>query len=403
MVRSIAALAVFISLASSLFGQAPSEPDRLIAVAAQAAEAELRLALRKAERLTRTDSRQARADLRQMQDRLETDRMLPDARRKQWQRLIADRLRVLDAPTPAIETPVDPPINRDAQRKSAELARLVQELKSASELRKSGQGDPAAARLAEITQRFAETLAVKTDAAVQQASARISDSSQTRGDKERSIVKELGDVDRAAIIPNRDVTFPNDFKERTARRRSDTAPTAEELRILKALESPVQPRYENSPLETAMDHLSTLINLPIVLDKGALDELRIAPDTPVTFAVKKPIMARAALRAILRNVGLTYVISDGVVFATTPDRARAYLVTKVYSVADLVVPIDLFDPFGEMLNVATLIDTIIHTVDPDSWEHRGGPGVIRYYSPTRSIIVRQSAEIQTMVKRSLIR
>jgi hypothetical protein len=44
---------------------------------------------------------------------------------------------------------------------------------------------------------------------------------------------------------------------------------------------------------------------------------------------------------------------------------------------------------------------IVQMVDPESWETRGGPGIIRYYPPTRSIIVRQSAEIHTAVKGSL--
>ena len=44
---------------------------------------------------------------------------------------------------------------------------------------------------------------------------------------------------------------------------------------------------------------------------------------------------------------------------------------------------------------------IVTSIDPDSWEQRGGPGTIRYYAPTRSLVIRQSAEVHTMVKGSL--
>ena len=42
---------------------------------------------------------------------------------------------------------------------------------------------------------------------------------------------------------------------------------------------------------------------------------------------------------MLRDLGLTYVIQDEVLQITTPDEAEGRLVTKVYPVADLVIPI----------------------------------------------------------------
>ena len=42
---------------------------------------------------------------------------------------------------------------------------------------------------------------------------------------------------------------------------------------------------------------------------------------------------------MLRDLGLTYVVQDEVLQITTPDVAEQRLVTKVYPVADLVIPI----------------------------------------------------------------
>src|SRR5205823_12240898 len=125
--------------------------------------------------------------------------------------------------------------------------------------------------------------------------------------------------------------------------KADTAPTAEELKLLKALETPVNAQFKNSRLEDVVDYLSTLTGLPIILDKAALDELNLNYNSPVTFVVTRPVAARSALRGALRTLGLTYVVREGTVYATTPARARDYLVTKSYYLGDLVAPVG--DPF----------------------------------------------------------
>jgi hypothetical protein len=127
--------------------------------------------------------------------------------------------------------------------------------------------------------------------------------------------------------------------------------------------------------------------------------------SPVTFVLKRPVAARTALRGALRNLGLTYVVREGTVFVTSPTRAREYLVTKSYYLGDLVVPIGnpffpVGDPLQEALNVQSLLDMIM-SIDPESWDIRGGPGTVRYYAPKHGIIVRQSAEVHVALKSSL--
>jgi hypothetical protein len=213
----------------------------------------------------------------------------------------------------------------------------------------------------------------------------------------------LSGIDRAAVPPRGDHARPPDWRERTARRKADTAPNEEEKRLLKALETPVDARFKNTRLEDAVNSISKAMGLPVVFDATALGEQQLTYDSPVNFAVKKPVAARTALRGLLGGLGLTYVVREGVVFVTSPQRAREFLVTKVYSVADLVVPIDFWQFGGEAFNVAALIDLIVTTIDPESWEQRGGLGSIRYHPPTRALIVRQSAEVHARVKRGLAR
>lgn len=397
MSRAAAGWAIVL-LAGSISAQGP---DAQANVAAKAADAEYRLAIREAERMATRDPASAAGKFQAIRGRLETDSILPADRRQQLLRIVSDRLRVTSA-GPVAETPPVKP-TPEAERKAEEFARIKIGFAAAEKLRKSGQRAQADEQLAALKQSLSEYFIAQQDAAVRQVASRQNESAQVRHDKERAWMSELDSVDRRGVAPRGDVEFPKDFRERMAKRRADNAPTADELRILRALETLVDVKFKDSRLEDAMDYLSTLINLPIVIDKGALDELRINYDTPVTFGARKPISARAALRAILRNLGLTFVVSDGVVYATTQERAKAYLTVKTYTVADLVIPIDFFDWRGEWFNAMMLIDTIVSTIDPDSWEYRGGPGVIRFYPPTHAIVVRQSAEVQTMLKRSMAR
>jgi hypothetical protein len=376
-------------LAAPAPAQAPS--------AARQVEADVRLALKDAVRLAATDPARAAEQFQGLLTRLEADRALPADRRDQLLRIVKDRLRVTHSgPEPAPEpTPV--PLPPEAE----ETAKVKAGLREAVALNRQGKAVEANRRVAELAKQFPENPALQFVTGADRVAERRDDARAVRRDQEQSTTAALNGIDRAAVIPRTDVEYPKDFKEKIARRQADTAPTAAELKLLKALQTPVDATYKDSRLEDAVDTLSTLTGLPIVLDQSALDDLQLTYSSPVTFVVKRPVAARTALRGILRTVGLTYVVREGTVFATTPERAREYLVTKTYYLGDLVVPIGFPDPFQEAFNVAATLDLIVATIDPDSWEQRGGPGVIRYYAPKRALIVRQSAEVHVMLKGSL--
>ena len=222
-----------------------------------------------------------------------------------------------------------------------------------------------------------------------------SDVVQTRVGKERGAVVGLNEIDRAAVMPSTDLVVSKEARARSAARKAAEAPTAQELKILQSLDSPVPVDFRNTGLQDAVDYIGTIMNMTVVIDKAALDDLRLTYTTQVTFVVKKPITARSALRGVIGPLGLTYVVTEGVVFVTTPARAREFMKVKVYDVAGLV-QLDFWDadPRFRWLNAMMLIDTIVNTVDPDSWEQRGGPGAIRYNDPTRSLVVKRDIGIQ---------
>jgi hypothetical protein len=70
-----------------------------------------------------------------------------------------------------------------------------------------------------------------------------------------------------------------------------------------------------------------------------MEAVGIGPDVPVTRNLSG-VSLRSALRLMLKDLELTYVIRDEVLLITTPEEAIAQLATRVYPVADLVLPID---------------------------------------------------------------
>ena len=59
--------------------------------------------------------------------------------------------------------------------------------------------------------------------------------------------------------------------------------------------------------------------IPIWIDKKALDDVGIGTDTPVTINLAG-ITLRSGLKIMLKELELTYVISDEVLKITTPKR-----------------------------------------------------------------------------------
>jgi hypothetical protein len=77
-----------------------------------------------------------------------------------------------------------------------------------------------------------------------------------------------------------------------------------------------------TPLKDVVDYLQDLHHIEIQLDEKALRQAGIGDDTPVTFNLKG-VSLQSALRLLLREPDLDYVIRDEVLFITTPREAAA--------------------------------------------------------------------------------
>jgi hypothetical protein len=111
------------------------------------------------------------------------------------------------------------------------------------------------------------------------------------------------------------------------------------------------------------------------------------------------VAGRTVLRKILGDAGLTYIIKDEAIQIVSPQTAKEMMVTRVYSISDLTTSRIGGTGLGALetlKNVATIIELIEDSVDPQSWRKNGGNGTIRYDAVSQALIVKQSAEFHAM-------
>jgi hypothetical protein len=117
-----------------------------------------------------------------------------------------------------------------------------------------------------------------------------------------------------------------------------------EAKILEALKETTSCEFFETPLKDIAAYFSEVHGIPIFLDTARLADVQITSDTPNRDPITlKGISLRSALRLILKEHGLTYMIKDEVLQITTKEEAEKpeNLIRKVYPVGDLVVPIRL--------------------------------------------------------------
>ncbi|MCC9609603.1 hypothetical protein LOC68_04390 [Blastopirellula sp. JC732] len=169
-------------------------------------------------------------------------------------------------------------------------------------------------------------------------------------------IRELrykGVIDTLWLVEESHVPFPDEppivypdreFWEDITRRRKkyssvDLATTGEaEKKIFEQLNEPTKIAFIDTPLVEVVEYLKTLHGIEIQLNNRALEDVGLSPDVPVTRNLEG-ISLRSALRLLLKELELTYVVANEVLEITTPEDAESELVTKVYPVADLVMPI----------------------------------------------------------------
>ncbi|HZY88190.1 MAG TPA: hypothetical protein VFE78_25365 [Gemmataceae bacterium] len=172
--------------------------------------------------------------------------------------------------------------------------------------------------------------------------------------------------------------------------------TDKEREIEHKLNTPVSMNFVDQTLKTVLDDIHSWNNINIYVDEPALVQEGISLDHPITIRLEQ-VSLKSALNLILHNLHLTYVIKDEVLQITTMPYARGKLMTATYKVADLVRPGKWKGKAEKKNDVDTLIRLITSTIEPRSWDVQGGRGIVDYHTPSRSLVVNQTADIHEQV------
>lgn len=106
------------------------------------------------------------------------------------------------------------------------------------------------------------------------------------------------------------------------------------------MRQPVNVKFVNTPLEKVLDILRTEAGgVNIVPDRKALIEESVSLDQPITETLEN-LSLKSALKVILDQAKLTYVVREDYISITTPSQAQGKLRQVVHPVADLVVPVE---------------------------------------------------------------
>ncbi len=174
--------------------------------------------------------------------------------------------------------------------------------------------------------------------------------------------------------------------------------TPNEYRIRQALsDDKTTLEFTEVPLKDVVDFIKDRHHLEITFDVPGLKDAAIDP-TAVSVSVNvHNIGLRSALNLILSQFNLVPVIKDEVLVITTKDKATSTYDTRLYDVRDLLVREG--DP-GATVDFDSLIDTILTTVNPSSWDKSGGQGSVTGFSSNGicALVVWQNYEGQEQVE-----
>jgi hypothetical protein len=176
--------------------------------------------------------------------------------------------------------------------------------------------------------------------------------------------------------------------------------------------------FTESPLQEVIDALQAHCGVEIQFDRNALEDVGIGSDTPITASLGGESLGEA-LRRILRELDLCWMVRDEVVLITTPEGRESALLTRLYPVGDLVSAGDSLelrhlqnheivtgDTAREFLSnraaaYVELIEMIEATVDSTTWDSVGGPGAIVEFPQSMTLVISQTEDTHERIAKLL--
>jgi hypothetical protein len=165
-----------------------------------------------------------------------------------------------------------------------------------------------------------------------------------------------------------------------------------EAELEKALEQKVDLELKDTPLGDFLATIKQDYRVPVLIDQKALSDAGVGTDVPISRDVRG-LTLRAALKLVLRDLDLTYVFRNEVLFITSRVEEEQMLTSKVYPVFDLVVRSPDAPPVGPAVDYQPLIRGLTSTIAPVTWDEVGGPGAVTPFANSGALVVEQTTEI----------
>lgn len=115
-----------------------------------------------------------------------------------------------------------------------------------------------------------------------------------------------------------------------------------------ALRKPTTVEFSDTPLNESLSFLSEFHAIPILLDKRTLEDEGLAANIPVKLILKDRPLSKI-LDLLLTDLGLTYVLRDGVIWVTTQATAANQLSWVAYNVNALAPSEELRKQLSEAI------------------------------------------------------
>jgi hypothetical protein len=393
-----------LTVAAPAFGQDLEDFRQREAVIAQKWTREVATAIDASRRLERADPAAARQTLDAALGQIKSAPGLTDAMRSDFARQLNNRMAALPASAPAPTTVTPPRPTGFAEYKA---------------------GTP-------IPSTFAPTspppggVADTARNLFQKQGGSVADTSKASDTAGNAYNKALQGIGSGVVPDERGVNFSPEHKALADRRAPQLNPKEEA--VMAGLGKQIDADFTGMNFRQALDSIMQKSGLIIIPDAVSMKDANVEYEDPVNFRLPAKISTRAALRKILGDRGLSYVVTDGGISVVTVQKARESTVARVYNIRDLVQPLRpqpqyVVGPYGGLTPVApntfppgtpgvtpsfsqqmgqTVAEMVRTSVDPTYWAPTG-PGMIVYNDATGSLIVRASAEIHFMVNSALNR
>jgi hypothetical protein len=137
--------------------------------------------------------------------------------------------------------------------------------------------------------------------------------------------------------------------------------------IATILDTPTQLRFVETPFRDVIRDIKVRSKIDIRIDAQAMNEAGVTLDTQVTKNLKG-IPLRSALRIMLQELGLCYIVEGEGLLIVSPEIAANQRVTRAYPVEDLVtLKHQGQNSRDSNATCDALIKAITATIDPESW------------------------------------